>query len=152
MVLLPFVNDIFVHRADLYKAESICIHYTPQDVEEEVGHQASGLAGGLMPNFFLSMLLLGCVEHGNPLYLKQGLILIEARNLKQGRRRIVGTEEGLMYASQLLEVSEVVITGTHKNRDLHKIAHFSTRRLNNRFEIAQNLLILGHYIPRGDDL
>jgi insertion element IS1 protein InsB len=101
--------------------------------------------------FLFSPYLFLCAEHCQPFYLNQRLVLEEARNLKEGRCRVVGAEKRLVNPAQRLEMSKIVVTVAHKNIDLHDILHLSPGRLDHHLEIVQYLLILSRQVSRRDN-
>src|SRR5947209_2284877 len=92
-----------------------------------------------------------CAEHCQSFYLDQGFVLEKARNLEEGRGRVVGTKEGAMNFTQLFEVSKIVIAVADKNCDPGNILHLSTCGFDHCLEVAQDLLVLGYQVSWRDD-
>src|SRR5579875_3340115 len=92
------------------------------------------------------------IENGGALDFDQHIILIYARDFKEGRCRIVCAEELTMDFAERLEMRKVIVAVFYENGHLDDVLHRAASYLKHRLQVAQDLLILANKVARGDNL
>src|SRR5579875_2674325 len=91
------------------------------------------------------------IENGDALNFDQHLILIEARDFKEGRRGVVCAEKLTMDFAERLAMREIIIAVFYENGHLDDVLHRAASHLKHCLQVAQYLLVLADKVAGGDN-